>query len=251
MSMNLDWSTFLLEIINFLVLVWILKRFLYKPVLDVIERRKAGITKTLSDAQVMRDEAELLKRKYEERLVALEREGEQARVALDEGLQAERERRLAVLRQAVEEERKKHDVLEVRRLREQARATEQAAVDHGAQFAARLLGRIASPEVEARLVDLFLEELARQSDERRQAVRQAFQEVGGPITVSSAYPLEAARRTAVTEALGKWLGQTVACQFAEDRAQLAGLRVTIGPWILEADLQRELKLFTESAQHGS
>ena len=248
--MNLDWSTFLLEIINFLVLVWILKRFLYKPVLDVIERRKAGIAKTLSDAQSMRDEAEALKRQYEEKLTALEGEREQARVALHEELQAERERRLAALRQAVEEERKKHDVLEAQRVREQARAAEQAAVDHSAQFAARLLGRIASPEVEARLVDLFLEELTHQPDERSQAVRQAFQEARGAVTVSSAYPLEAGRRAAVTEALGKWLGLTVACQFAEDSTQLAGLRVTIGPWILEADLQRELKLFTESAQHG-
>ena len=248
--MNLDWSTFLLEIINFLVLVWILKRFLYKPVLEVIERRKAGIAKTLSDAQGMRDEAAALKRQYEEKVAALEGEREQARVALQEELQAERERRLATLRQTVEEERKKHDVLEARRLQEQVRATEQTAIDHGAQFAAHMLGRIASPEVETRLVELFLEELTRQPDERSQAIRRALQEAGGPITVSSAYPLEAARRGAVTEALGKWLGQTVTCQFAEDRTQLAGLRVTIGPWILEADLQRELKLFTESAHHG-
>ena len=42
---------FVLEIINFLVLVWILKRFLYKPVLDVIARRRAGIEKTLADAE--------------------------------------------------------------------------------------------------------------------------------------------------------------------------------------------------------
>ena len=41
--MELSWSTFFLEIINFLVLVWILKRFLYKPVMDVIARRREGI----------------------------------------------------------------------------------------------------------------------------------------------------------------------------------------------------------------
>jgi F-type H+-transporting ATPase subunit b len=249
--MNLDWSTFLLEIINFLILVWILKRFLYKPVLDVIERRKAGIAKTLSDAQAMRGEAEALKRQYHDKLAALEREKERARAALQEELQAERERRLAALGQSVEEERKKHEVLDARRLLEQSRQIEQTAVDHGARFAARLLGRIASPEVEARLVDLFLEELAGQSEERSQAVRLAFQEGGGgPITVSSAYSMEADRRAAVTDALGTWLGLKVACQFTEDKAQLAGLRVTIGPWILEADLQHELRLFTESTHDG-
>jgi F-type H+-transporting ATPase subunit b len=248
--MNLDWSTFLLEIINFLVLVWILKRFLYKPVLDVIERRKAGITKTLSDAQAMRGEAEALKRQYDDKLAALEREKERARAALQEELQAERERRLAALGQTVEEERKKHEVLDARRQREQTRQIEQAAVDHGVRFAARLLGRIASPEVEARLVDLFLEELFRQPEERKQAVHEACQGLEEPIMVSSAYPLEADRRAVVTDALGKWLGRAVVCRFTEDGAQLAGLRVTIGPWILEADIQHELRLFTESTHDG-
>jgi F-type H+-transporting ATPase subunit b len=248
--MNLDWSTFLLEIINFLVLVWILKRFLYKPVLDVIERRKAGIAKTLSDAQAMRDEADTLKRQYHDKLAELERERGQARTALHEELQAEREHRMAALRTALEEERKKRDVLEERRQQEEARKIEQAAVDHGARFAARLLGRIASPEVEARLVDLFVEELTCQPDERRQAVREAVQGSDEPITVSSAYPLEAGRRAAVTEALSKWLDRKIACRFTEDGALLAGLRVTIGPWILEADLQHELRLFTESTHDG-
>jgi F-type H+-transporting ATPase subunit b len=245
--MNLDWSTFLLEIINFLVLVWILKRFLYKPVLDVIERRKAGIAKTLSDAQAMHDQAEALKRQYHDKVAELDREKERARAALQEELQAERERRMAALRATLDEEQKKREVLEARRQQEQAKQIERAAADQGARFAARLLGRIASPAVEARLIDLFLEELDRQPEERSQAVRQAFQEGGGgPIVVSSAYPLEADRRAAVTDALGKWLGRKIACRFAEDGAQLAGLRVTIGPWILEADLQRELRLFAES-----
>ncbi|HUJ79641.1 MAG TPA: F0F1 ATP synthase subunit delta [Nitrospiria bacterium] len=246
--MNLDWSTFLLEIINFLVLVWILKRFLYKPVLDVIERRKAGIAKTLSDARAIRDGAEALKRQYNDKLSALEREKERVRAALQTELQAERERRMAALRATLDEERKKHEVLEARRQREHTRRIEQDAVVHGARFAARLLGRIASPEVEARLADLFLEELARQPEERTQAVRHAVQGSDEPITISSAYPLAPDRRAVVTDALGKWLGRQVACRFSEDGAQLAGLRVTIGPWILEADLQHELRLFTESTR---
>ena len=37
--MELDWSTFALEIINFLALLWILKRFLYRPILAVVAER--------------------------------------------------------------------------------------------------------------------------------------------------------------------------------------------------------------------
>ena len=55
--MELDWSTFLLEIINFLILVWILKRFLYRPVLEVITRRREQVEKTLHEAHSLRAEA--------------------------------------------------------------------------------------------------------------------------------------------------------------------------------------------------
>ena len=48
--MELTWSTFILEIINFLILVWILKRFLYKPVMDAIAKRRASIEQSMQDA---------------------------------------------------------------------------------------------------------------------------------------------------------------------------------------------------------
>ena len=49
--MQLDWSTFILEILNFLILVWILKRFLYKPILTMIAERKAAIEQTLATSE--------------------------------------------------------------------------------------------------------------------------------------------------------------------------------------------------------
>ena len=45
--MELNWTTLILEIVNFLILVWILKHFLYRPVLRVIEERRAGIAAAL------------------------------------------------------------------------------------------------------------------------------------------------------------------------------------------------------------
>ena len=63
--MEFDWTTFTLEIINFLILVWILKRFLYRPILDVIAKRRAGIEKTLADAQRIETEAIEIKQQNE------------------------------------------------------------------------------------------------------------------------------------------------------------------------------------------
>lgn len=68
--MQIDWTTFTLEIINFLVLVWILQRFLYRPVLNALDKRAARMRQQAEDAADARTKAEALKQQYETRLEA-------------------------------------------------------------------------------------------------------------------------------------------------------------------------------------
>jgi F-type H+-transporting ATPase subunit b len=74
-----SWTTFVLEIINFLVLIWILKRFLFKPVKAVVSQRQADIDKQLLESQRLNDESAALKDEYENRLVNWELKCQQAR----------------------------------------------------------------------------------------------------------------------------------------------------------------------------
>ncbi|MFY9876825.1 MAG: ATPase, partial [Rhodomicrobium sp.] len=55
--MHLDWWTIALQTINFAILVWLLNRFLYKPVLRVIDARKAEVHRQYDDAQAVEDKA--------------------------------------------------------------------------------------------------------------------------------------------------------------------------------------------------
>lgn len=65
--MEFNWTTFFLEIINFLVLIWILKRLLYQPIKKVILARKEAVQKTLDAANQAKKEATDLQAKYEDR----------------------------------------------------------------------------------------------------------------------------------------------------------------------------------------
>ncbi len=56
--MLFDWFTVFAQIVNFLVLVWLLKIFLYKPILKVIADRQNGIAKQLMEAEEKQKEAE-------------------------------------------------------------------------------------------------------------------------------------------------------------------------------------------------
>jgi len=246
--MELSWSTFLLEIVNFLVLVWILKRFLYKPVLDVIARRKAGIEKRLADARKLHEEAEGLQKQYEGRLAQWEEEQREARQKLTQELDAERAARMQQLRQALEQEREKARVAQQRRDADTLRQLEETAIRQGARFASQLLGTAAGPELHRKLVDLLLAELAALPEER---IAQLRTKVGhsNRVTVTSAYPLDTPAQERLQQALAPLLPENAACTFTEDSELIAGLRIELGAWMLASDVRDELEGF-EALAHA-
>ena len=245
--MELNWSTFVLEIINFLVLVWILQHFFYKPVLAVIARRRAAIDKTVTDARALQADAEKLQSQYRQRLADWEKERRRAREELAGEIEAERTRRLADLQSQLEQEREKAEVTAQRRQADATHKAEEAAMLQAAGFASRLLGAVASPELEQRLVDLLLEQLARLPEERVAALRNSCGRTSEAILVSSVWPLSEGQRQRLQEALYTTLALDMPIRFEQDRALLAGLRIGIGAWVLGANLQDELKALAEFA----
>ena len=60
--------TLIFQIINFVVLLYILRRILYKPIREIIEKRRGLIAKTVEDAENTKKEALELKEKHQEEL---------------------------------------------------------------------------------------------------------------------------------------------------------------------------------------
>lgn len=245
--MELSWSTFVLEIINFLVLVWILKRFLYKPVLETIARRKAGIEKTRHDAEALRAEAEKLQEQYQGRLADWSKERQEAREALAREIEIERTKKLADMQSDLEQEMEKTRVAETRRQADALHKVEETALLQAAQFATRLLKQGAGPETEARLVDLVIDELNNLPAERLTAIRNSYEAIPRKIEVVSAFALTGGHRKRLEQALAKLAGPEIPLQFEQNKELLAGVRITVGAWVLGANLRDELRGLAELA----
>ena len=245
--MELNWSTFVLEIINFLVLVWILKRFLYKPVLDVIARRRAGIEKTLAEAEKLQVNAERLQEQYEGRLADWGRERQQAREAMVREFEVERASKETELQTILEQEREKAVVTEARRQVDAIRKIEETALMQGARFATRLLEQASGPDTEARLVELVITELTRLPPEHITALRKSYGKTPEAIVVVSAFPLPDDQRQRLKQALATVTRPNLPLRFEQNSELLAGVRITIGAWVLGANILDELKGFTELA----
>ena len=250
--MELDWTTFVLEIVNFLILVWLLKRFLYQPVLGFIARRQAGIEQTLAEAHGIREEADSLKAQYENRLADWAQERQKTLEALHHEMEQERARRLAALKQDLAQEAEKALVVETRRRQEFSRQAEQDALTLAARFAARLLERAADPQTTTNLARLLADDLSSLAGEQRAALRQAVSSSNGPIHVASAHPLDEAHRRGLEAAFTSFLdGVPVEWDYGVDPALVGGLRLSLGPWVLGANLRDELQAFADLAHEST
>jgi F-type H+-transporting ATPase subunit b len=244
--MGFDGSTFVLEIANFLILVWILTHYFYRPVAAVIERRRSTIEERIQQAEQLHENADAMRRQYETRLAEWEAEKRQAREIWNSELAAERTRELEAFREVLAAERQRSDVLEQRRLRARESELEQHAVQLAGRFAAKLLDRFASPALQINLIDLFLDDLARIPDEQWRLLESNGAGVPVEGVVTTAFPLDESSRSRLETAFAEQLGRPLIWRYIEDKSLIAGLSVELGPLALRANLRDELKWFSEA-----
>jgi len=244
--LKLDWSTFVLEIINFLILVWLLKRFLYRPVLDVIDKRQKKIAAELNQAASEQQQAQDLKQRYETRLADWAREKSEALDGLEQDISLERTKRLQQLDDELEQQALKNQIRNQQQQQEWRNRVETEALQLAGTFAARLLQTLAGPDLDRRLQQLFIDQLATLPPE---AITKAGQDgYSDRIEVTSAAPLDEARQQQIRQALQQRFGlATGRWEFRHDEQLLAGLRVSIGGWVLHANLRDELRFFSDAA----
>lgn len=247
--MDFDWTTFILEIVNFLILIWILKRFLYQPVLDIIDKRRVGIDQAMADAKRIEEEAKALKQKNEQFLVDWENEKEAAHARLAAELAEIREHKLAELIHRIEEETERRRILDERHQQEYEKKIEDRAIQQGVAFASKLLSRMATPELENQLFQLLLEDLANLDEPDKRTIAEAVASLSAPIVVQSAFPLPHAQRETLSAALNEIIGQKSTLEFQCVGGLLAGIHIEIGPLILHANLRDEMKFFSKSMQN--
>ena len=250
--MQMDLTTFALEVINFLVLVWLLRRFLYRPVLAVIDARQERVQAAKAEAEAMRRDAEALRTQYETRLSDWNAEREQARQKLDQELMQERARRLDELKHALSDEeaksRARSDAAAI--AREEAQTRQAVAEAYGA--ASAMLQRLASPALTARIARVFREDLGALAEPERATLQQAAGELTEHevVEISSAHPLDDAERATLSEALSTATGRRLEVSFREAPELIAGLRAAVGQCRLDANLADELSIFRRQGKHA-
>ena len=247
--MELSWTTFILEVINFLVLVWVLKRLFYAPVKRAIAERRAAVEKTLQDAESSKREAQDLQSKYEGRLREWEMEKERQKEEFRKELSEERTKQLKLTENLVAEEREKAKAQQEKKDAERRMSEEREAMKQALEFTSRLLKDVACPELEGKIVDLVTKQLSSAERESLPSAAAQSWDHGAAVRVRSAYSLTEPQRDTLTAVLKNRLGTEAPIEFGVDRNLLAGLEITVGSYVLRANLRDELEYFSAMRNH--
>ena len=220
--MSIDWITVAAQIANFLVLVWLLKRFLYRPILDGIDAREAEIAERMSEAVHARQKAEAAEADYRDRLSALRSDQSAMIDRVREKAEEEREALLTRARERLEREQ------ENQRKQREAEARDFAAELHRVGAGALLsltrkaLGDLADEMLEERLVAHVARRLAAISKDLRKAAGDSMEAVA---TTRDSLPQDA--RDRLRADLQKLLPE-VTLRFETDAEQAPGLILRLG-----------------------
>ncbi len=221
--MEIDAFTVGAQVVNFLILVYLLRRFLYRPVLSAMDRREANIARRLTEAQEKAVQAEKEAESYRARSQALEDQRDQMVRDMHKEVEERREAMLESLRKDVAELGQRWRQ-QVERERQSFLATLRESLSREVcALAGQALKRLADVDVQRQLVTVFIRQLAALAPPDRQLIEKAS--VSGELELVSALTLEAPDQRRLTDALAGILGREPAIRFSLDPGLICGIEV--------------------------
>lgn len=245
--MKFSWLTFILEIINFLVLLWILKHFFYTPVRKIIIARQQSIQKNLDEAHAAQQRAEELQNKYKNRISDWEKEKEDKEIKLRQALQAEKTQQLDDLKSSLDAEKEKFAAQNKHQQEILMEQKEKDALSKSLRFITQLLKQFADENLESKIINFFVQEIKHLHPNRIDEIKKAISVDEIEVAIKSAFPLSDEQKNQICQALQETFAITKSkCSFSQQNDLISGVQIQIASMTLNANLKEELQLFAEA-----
>ncbi|MEX2490557.1 MAG: hypothetical protein WD425_02230 [Nitrospirales bacterium] len=224
--MLIDWFTVVAQALNFLILVWLLKRFLYKPILDAIDAREKRIAAELADADLKKAEAGQERDKFKQKSEEFDRQRAALLKKAEDEATAERQRLLDAARKESDTLRAKwQEALrsEHRTLNEElARRTREEVF----AITRKTLKDLATVSLEEQMTKAFLLRLRESSRAEKAGLKATFEAASAPTIVRSTFHLPVAQRQAIESVVKDVLAIETHVQFETAPDLVSGIDLT-------------------------
>lgn len=255
--MNIDWFTFVAQIVNFLVLVALLRWFLYGPIVRAMQQREQKIAAEVLQAEQSQQEAEALTQKYEQKLRDLE---EQRDAMLKNARHEVEVQRKQLLQNAREEvHRKRLDWLQAfEREREDVLLELRHRAGHmSVETGRRALAELAHESLEERIFATFTSRLHELDGERRKEIKSILGKGNDEVSIRSAFEITDSWKERLIATVTDEFEYRGGVNFELSPNLICGLELDVGGYAfgwnvneflenLETELEARLKTTSES-----
>jgi F-type H+-transporting ATPase subunit b len=222
--MIIDWFTVGAQLLNFLILVWLLKRFLYAPIREAIDAREARIAAHISEAEAKAAEAQQEHDLFQNKNTEFEEKRSEMLADVRQQAQLEHQKLVEAARKAADEITTKHK----ESLENDAQSLEQAIREQMQSevfaTARHVLMELANQSLEDMIVDVFLQRVQSLDKPAQQALIHALpNSAHEPALVRSAFDLNEEQRKSIHQALTKAFSTRVFLQFETAPQVVSGL----------------------------
>jgi len=241
--LHLQWSTLVFQLLNFFILLVVLGRFLYRPLMDTMRRREEAVTARVREADERAKRADVERAKLADASRAAQREAEAllARARAD-AAHLKEEQQASARQEAsrlLEEARQRIADAERAARRRLAADARGAAV----KIAGALIGKVAGRPFHEALVARFLDAGLGLDSAKAELLRRALNHAGRAVTVETAYPMPIEVSSRLEETLVKALGpsgEAVRVAVRVDPSLGAGVRIVVGVGVVDLSLRHTL-----------
>jgi F-type H+-transporting ATPase subunit b len=223
--MLIDWFTVGAQALNFIILVWLLKRYLYKPILDAVDAREKRIAAELADAEAKKAEARKERDEFQQKNESFDQQRAALLSNATQEASAERQRLL-------DEARKAADDLSAKRaisLQSDAENLNQALLQRTQQevfaIARKALTDLAGAGLEERMCDVFMDRLRKMDVELKAGLAKALTTASEPAVVRSAFDMPPAQRAALQKALNETFSADIHIRFETAPNLVSGIEL--------------------------
>lgn len=257
--MSIDWFTFTAQIFNFLLLVWLLKRFLYGPIIKAMEEREARVAARLTDAKDLQDAATTLQAEYREKLDDQAKTRAEILATAAKEVDSWRENHLKAAKSEIETAREQWQSSLLREKRSLLRQLQLEVTQHSTDLCRHVLEQLADERLQSRLVTRFVSLLSSDAGEGEQLQPSIVGE--RTILVNSSHELNQEERAKIAAALVE-IGVSVEPDFHVNPELICGIELRAAgcklAWSfrdsvaeLESDLTASIDELIPTESHGA
>ncbi len=224
--MNINWFTVIAQALNFLILVWLLKKFLYKPILNAVNEREKKITDQLKDADAQKAAAQKEKEDFQKK----NEDFDSKKKALLNKAVADANVEKKQLMDSAKETANALGATMEKAFKEQQNQDQkehsQNTQEHVFAITRKALTDLASVSLENQTVDIFIKRLKASKNTEKQQFIDAFKGNSNPILIKSAFDLPKKQQDEITDAVNEQLGTKTTVQFKKAPEIISGIELS-------------------------